>query len=147
MFKWIRERKLTKKFKEFVGFNSYTAQAMKLETDEQLKEHCLKCIDKIAKDNKKEIKSVSLEDIYRVLSKVRKKTPKLLRQITLSQIEKTMKSAGSMSNTYQFIYSIANLTPVPLIFMPIKKIFGRRVKFVIVTWVVSLVAKEIYNNK
>lgn len=74
MLKWFRKNKLIRKFKkEFEGFNSYTLQAMKLKTDEQLKEHCLKCIDKIAKDNKKDIKSVSLEDIYRVLYKIRKK--------------------------------------------------------------------------
>ena len=148
MFKWIEKKKLIRKFKkEFEGFNSYTLQAVKLKTDEQLKEHCLKCIDKIAKDNKKDIKSVSLEDIYRVLSKIRKKTPKLLREIKLSQIEKTIKSFRTAGDISQLIYGIAYLTPIPVLLIPIKKIFGKRIKYVIVTWIVSLVATEIYANR
>ena len=120
---------------------------MKLKTDEQLKEHCLKCIDKIAKDNKKDIKSVSLEDIYRVLYKIRKKTPKLLREIKLSQIEKTIKSLETMGDISQLIYSMAYLTPIPALLIPIKKIFGKRIKYVIVTWIVSLIATEIYSGR
>ncbi|MDE0118971.1 MAG: hypothetical protein OXM55_03055 [Bdellovibrionales bacterium] len=136
MFKWFRK-----------GFNSYTLQAMKLKTDEELKEHCLKCIDKIAKDNKKDIKSVSLEDIYRVLYKIRKKTPKLLREIKLSQIEKTIKSFETVGDISSLIYSIAYSTPIPVLLIPIKKIFGKRIKYVIVIWIASVVAMEIYGSK
>ena len=148
MFKWIRERKLVRKFKkEFEGFNSYTLQAVKLKTDEQLKDHCLKCLDKIAKDNKKDIKSISLEDFYRVLSKIRKKTPRLLREIKLSHIEKTIKSGKTAGDVFSFIYSLAYSTPIPVLLIPIKKVLGKRIKYVIVTWIVSLIATEIYGNK
>ena len=148
MFEWFKEKKLIRKFrKEFERFNSYTLQAVKLKTDEQLKEHCFKCIDKIAKDNKKDIKSVSLEDIYRVLYKIRKKTPKLLREIKLFQIEKTIKSFRTVGDISPFIYSIAYLSPTPMLFIPIKRILGKRIKYVIVTWIVSLAAIEIYGNK
>ena len=148
MFKWIKRQRLIRKFKkEFQGFNAYTLQAMKLTTDEQLKEHCLKCIDKIAKDNNKDIESVSLEDIYRVLYKIRKKTPKLLREIKLSQMQKTVKSLEGAGDISSLVFSIAFLSPIPALLIPIKKVFGKKIKYVIVTWVVSLVAKEIYGSK
>ena len=68
MFQRLKNKKLIRKFKKkFEEFNSYTLQAMKLKTDEQLKEHCLKCVNKIAKDNKKDIKLVSLEDISQLI--------------------------------------------------------------------------------
>ena len=117
MFKWIRKQKLIRKFrKEFEGFNSYTLQAVKLRTDEELKEHCVKCVNKIAKDNKKDIKSVSLEDIYWALYEIRKKTPKLLREIKLFQIEKTIRSFKTTGDISALISSIAYLTPIPALF-------------------------------
>lgn len=148
MFKWIKRRKLIRKFKkEFEGFNSYTLQAMKLKTDEELKKHCIKCVNKIAKDNKKDIKSVSLEDIYWALYEIRKKTPKLLRDIKLFQIEKATKSFKATGDISALISSIAYLTPIPVLFMPIKKIIGKRIKYVIVTWIVSVVATAVYGSK
>ena len=148
MITWIKKKILTNQFKrKFVYFNSYTLQAFKLKTDKQLKEHCLNCIDKIAKDNKKDIKSVSLEDIYRVLYKIRKKTPKLLRQVTLSELEKTIKSVGTAGDISSLIYSVAGFTPVPLLYLPLKKFLGKRIKYVMITWVVSIIATEIYSGR
>ena len=145
MFNWIRKKKLIRKFrKEFENFNSYTLQAVKLKTDEELKEHCIKCINKIAEDNKKDIKSVSLEDIYWALYKIRKKTPKLLREIKLFQIEKIIKSFKATGDISSLISSVIYLTPIPALFIPIKKIIGKRAKYVVVTWIVSVVATEVY---
>ena len=147
MFQWIRKNRLIKKFKkEFEGFNSYTLQAAKLKTDEQLKEHCLKCIDKIAKDNKKDTKEVSLEDIYQALHEIRNKTPKLLREIKLSQIEKTTKSVKTVGDISSLICGIALATPIPALLIPIKKFLGKRIKYVITTWIVSIIAMEIYGS-
>ena len=144
---WIKTKILKSRFKrKFVRFNKYTAKAFKLKTDEDFKRLCLECMNEIAGENKKDIKSVSLDDIWRVLNKIRKKTPKLLRKITLYQIINLKNISSSMSNTFSFVHSILSLTPVPLMFVGLKKIFGKKVEYAFKIYIVSMIAEEIYKG-
>ena len=144
---WIKTNFLKLKFKKkFVRFNKYTTRAFMLKTDEDFKKLCWECVNKIAGENKKDIKSVSLEDIYRVLDKIRKKTPKLLRRITLYQIINLKNISSSMTDTFNFIRSISSLTPVPLIFIGLKKILEKRVEYAFKVYIVSIIAEEIYRG-
>ncbi len=144
---WIKRKFLENKFKKrFVCFNEYTLKAFKINKDSDFKHLCIECIDEIAKRNNKDIKSVSLEDIYRVLHKIRKRTPKLLRRITLYQIIKLKDIGSSAGNAFNIIYSISQLTPIPLMYVGLKKIFGKRIGYVVQIYIVSVIAKEIYEG-
>ena len=132
--------------RKFVGFNKHTAKAFTLTKDEDFKKLCLECIQSIAGKNKKDIKSVSLEDIYRVLHKIRQKTPKLLRKITLSQVINLKNTTSSFSNIVNFIRAISNLTPIPLIYIGLKKTLGKRVEYAFKIYIVSVIAEEIYRG-
>ena len=148
MFSWIKNQPLWQQFeKKFVQFDSYTVKAVKIKSDEELKDFCLKCLNQIAKENNKDVKSVSLEDIHRALSKVRQKTPDLLRQITWSQMEKGFKTAKTVGDGSSLFISIASLNPLPLLFWPLKKLFGKKIKYVMTVWLVSFMAKEVYGGE
>lgn len=147
MVKWIKRKLLKYKFlKKFVYFNKYTAQAFKASTDEEFKKLCWKCVHEIAKNNDKDIRSVSLEDIYRVLYSIRKRTPKLLRRITLQQIIKFKDISSKTGGTYNFITGIACATPLPLIYVGLKKVIGSRVEYAFQMYIISLIAEEIYRK-
>ena len=146
-FNKIKKKFLILKFKKkFVYFNRYTLQAFKINSDEEFKKLCWKCVEETAKQNKKDIKSISLEDIYRVLHKIRKKFPKLLRRITLNQflnLKKTMSVAGDVGH---IIYFISHLTPVPLIYLGLKKMIGKRVEYAFKIYILTWIAQEIYKG-
>ena len=147
MLSWIKKQPLFKRFEEkFINFDSYTLKATKIKSDEELKDFCLDCLHQIAQKHNKDVKSISLEDIYRALSKVRKKTPDLFRQITWSQMEKGFKTAKTVGDSSSLFISIASLNPLPLMFWPLKKLFGKKIKYVMTVWLVSLMAKEIYGG-
>ena len=147
MLNWMKNNPLLKKFeKKFINFNSYTLKATKIKSDEELKDFCLNCLHSIAKQNNKDIKSVSLEDIYRALHKVRQKTPDLLRQVTWSQMEKGFKTAKTVGDGSSLFISIASLNPLPLMFWPLKKFFGKKIKYVMTVYLVSFMAKEVYGG-
>ena len=147
-FDKIKQKILILKFKKnFVCFNKYTLQAFKTHSDEEFKKLCWKCIEETAKQNKKDIKSISLEDIYRVLYKIRKKFPKLLRRVTLNQFLKmknTLSLAGDASNVVWFISS---LTPLPLIYAVVKKVIGKRAEYVFKIYLLTWIAQEIYKGE
>ena len=147
MISWVKRKLLKYKFlKRFVYFNKYTAQAFKISTDKEFNELCLKCISEIAKNNNKDIKSVSLEDVYRVLYQIRKRTPKLLRRITLHQIMKFKDISSKTGDTFNLITAIGYATPVPLMYVGLKKIIGNRVEYTFKMYVISLIAEEIYKE-
>ena len=130
-FDKIKKKILIFKFKKsFVYFNKYTRQAFKTHSDEEFKRLCWKCVKETAKQNKKDIKSVSLEDIYRVLYKIRKKFPKLLRRITLNQFLKTKNTLSVAGDVSNVIWFISSLTHLPLIYVVLKKIIGKRSEYV-----------------
>ena len=146
-FNRLKTKILTSRFiRKFVYFNKYTLQAFKISSDEEFKTLCWKCVEETAKQNKKDIKSVSLEDIYRVLHKIRKKFPKILRRVTLSQfikLQKTMSTAGDASNVVWFI---SNLTPVPLVYLSVKKLIGKRVEYAFKIYILTWIIQEIYKS-
>lgn len=147
MISWVKRKVLKSKFnRDFVCVNKYTKRAFNLKTDKDFKKLCWECIGDIAGENKKDIKAVSLEDIYRVLDKIRKKTPKLLRRITLHQLMQLKEISSSAGNAYNIIYSISNLTPVPLVYTVLKNFFGKRIGYVVKIYIVSAIAKEIYEG-
>lgn len=147
MVKWVKRKFLKNKFlKRFVYFNKYTAQAFKVSTDEEFKKLCWTCVDEIAKNNDKDIKSVSLEDIYRVLYQIRKRTPKLLRRITLHQIIKFKDISSTTGDTFNLITAIGYATPVPLMYVGLKKIVGNKVEYAFKMYIISLIAEEIYKE-
>jgi len=122
-------------------------QAFKISTDEEFKKLCWQCVDEIAKNHDKDIKSVSLEDIYRVLYRIRKKTPKLLRRITLHQIIKFKDISSKTGNIFNLITAIGYATPVPLMYVGLKKIIGNRVEYAFKMYIISLIAEEIYRKE
>ena len=146
-FNKVKKKLLIRKFKKkFVCFNKYTLQAFKINSDEEFKKLCWKCVEETAKQNKKDIKSISLEDIYRVLHKIRKKFPKLLRRVTLNQFlnfKKTISVTGDIGNV---IYFISYLTPLPLIYLGLKKMIGKRVEYAFKIYILSWVVQEIYKG-
>ena len=147
MINLIKRKLLKYKFlKRFVSFNKYTAQAFKVSTDEEFKKLCWRCVSEIAKNNDKDIKSVSLEDIYRVLYKIRKRTPKLLRRITLNQIMKFKDISSKTGDTFNLVTAIGYATPVPLMYVGLKKIVGNRVEYAFKMYIISLIAEEIYKK-
>ena len=147
-FDTIKKQFLFLKFKKsFVYFNKYTLQAFKINSDEEFEKLCWKCVEEIAAQNKKDIKSISLEDVYQVLHKIRKRTPKLLRKVTLYQIIKLKEVSSSTSDTFNIIIGIARLTPIPLIYVGLKKIFGKRVGYAFKIYILTRIAQELYKRK
>lgn len=147
MFNWIKQKFLERKFKkQFVHFNKWTLQAFKVKTDEDFKKLCLECVNEIAGQHKKDIKSLSLEDIYRVLHKIREKTPKILRKITLYQLIKLKDIGSKTSDAFYIIKGISGLAVIPLIYVGLKKIIGKRVEYAFKMYIVSLIANELYKE-
>ncbi len=148
MIQFIKNKILESSFnRKFKFFNQYTRRAFHLKTDEQLKEYSLKCIREIAKENKKEITSLSLDDVYRVLCKIRKKTPGLLRKITLKQVIQIVQTTDKAGYASNLIYALAYSTPLPLTYIPLKFFLGKKIKYVFVVWIVTLTACELYKRK
>ena len=147
LFSLLKHKTLLNKFnKNFVQFNKYTLQAFKVQSDEEFKKLCWKCIEETAKQNKKDIKSISLEDIYRVLYKIRKKFPKILRRVTLNQFIKCQQSMSLAGDVSNIIYFISHLTPVPLIYLGVKKAIGKKVEYVFKMYILTWIAQEIYKE-
>ena len=147
LFSQLRRKFLSFKFKKnFVRFNKYTVQAFKLNSDEEFKKLCWRCAEETAKENKKDIKEVSLEDVYRVLYRIRKKCPKLLRKITLYQIVKLKGITSSASNIFNVAYSIGGMTVVPIMYLGLKKIFGKKVEYAFKMYIVSLIVQAVYKR-
>lgn len=137
-----REHKFKKKF---VNFNKYTKEAFLIKTDEDFNKLLFKYANEIAGENKKNIKSVSLEDIYRVVSKIRKKTPKFLRKITLFQIVNFKKIISDLFDIREII-KIINLSPISLISLSLRKFFGKRIEYVLKIYIASLIFQELYGE-
>lgn len=147
LFSLLKHKALIHKFnKKFVQFNKYTLQAFKVQSDEEFKKLCWKCIEETAKQNKKDIKSISLEDIYRVLYKIRKKFPKILRRVTLNQFIKCQQSISLAGDAGNIIYFISHLTPVPLIYLGVKKAVGKKVEYAFKMYMLTWIAQEIYKG-
>ena len=146
-FNKIKKRVLIHKFKKnFVSFNKYTVQAFKTNSDEEFNKLCWKCIEETAKQNKKDIKSISLEDVYQVLYKIRKKFPKILRRVTLNQFVKLQKSMSLAGDASNLIYFVSHLTPLPLIYLGLKKIIGKKVEYAFKIYILTWMAQEIYKG-
>ena len=148
MLSKLKRKVLAFKFnKKFVQFNRWTFRAFKVNSDEEFKKLCWQCAEETAKDNKKDIKEVSLEDIYTVLYKIRKRCPKLLRKITLYQVIKLKSISSSVSDAFSIIYSISGLTLVPIVYVGLKKIFGNKMEYAFKMYVFSLIFQSIYAEK
>ena len=145
MFNWLFNKTKLQKFKSrFVHYNKYTFRAFKCKSDDQFREVFWECIDDTASANNKDKQDVSLEDIYRVLHRIRKKTPNLLRRITLKQLT-TVKTTGNfISDFFGLIYGIAGVNIIPIVYVGLKKVFGKRVEYVFKIYLVSILAQEIY---
>ena len=143
----IKAKFLERQFKkQFVHFNKWTRRAFKLKTDEDFNKLFLECVTEIADSHKKDIKSVSLEDIYRVLHNIRKKTPKMLRKITLYQVIKLKDITSTTSDAFYIIKGISGLAVIPLIYVGLKRIIGKRVEYAFKMYVVSVIANELYKR-
>ena len=137
------ERKFKKKF---VHFNKWTKRAFKIKTDEDFNKLFLECVNEIAKSHKKDPRSISLEDLYRVLHKIRKKTPKILRRITLYQVIKLKNTASITGDILAVIKAISGLIVIPLMYVGLKRILGRRVEYAFKMYIVSVILNELYRG-
>ncbi len=143
----IKEKFLKRKFKkQFVHFNKWTLQAFTITTDEDFKKLLKECVNEIAGSHKKDPKSISLDDIHRVLSKIKKKTPKLLRKITIYQVIKIKDTASITFDTFNIIKVIAGSAVIPLIYIGLKKALGKRVEYAFKMYIVSVIANELYRR-
>ena len=147
----LREKLSFFKFKkQIMGFNSYTRKAFTVKTDEEFKKLCWECVEDIAQQNKKDIKEVSLEDVYQVLSKIRKKFPKILRKVTLYQVLKVKDSLSTTSDIFNVLYSIALSTGWPIAYIGIKKVlekaFGKRIEYAFKMYILGLISQELYHS-
>ena len=148
MFCWINKKILSNKFKrKFKHFNKYTKKAFKINDDKQFEDLCWQCINDVAKQHNKNWKSFNLEDVYQVLSTIRNKTPEVLRKITLEQIIKTANMVDKGSIILNLIYGITKLNPVPLAYVALKPIFGKKIGYVFKIYIVSIILEELYTTK
>ena len=135
MFGFVKNKILESSFnRKFRFFNKYTRRAIFLKTNEELEKYARQCIEEIAQENKKRWSSLSLDDIYRVLCAIRKKTPGLLRKITLEQMMKIYKTTDKAGYGFNLIWAFAHSSPMPLMYIPLKLTFGRKIKDVFIIW-------------
>ncbi len=145
MFSWMRNKILNSSVNnKYKIFNQYTKGALALKTDEEFKKYCFQCFEKISKENKKDIKSLSLADISRVLNKINKKAPKLLRKITLKQFQQALTFTGTAGNFMTIISAIAS--PFSLVYLALKLKYKEKAKYAFGIWVVTWIAREIYEK-
>ena len=132
------------KLKQFVPWNQWTKKALKCKTEKEFKELCLQCFQETAKESGKDIKDISLEDVYRVLHAVRKRTPEVLRKITLKQALDLKTGISNTSDLFNVIYGVLAVQPSLLLLVGLKKVFGKRAEFALKIHIVSLIARALY---
>ena len=139
-------RILTGKLQKFVRWNKWTFRAFKCKTEEDFRELCLQCFNEIAAESDKDWKDVSLEDLYRVLHKIRQKAPKMLRKMTLKQALNIKAGVSKSSDLFNIIYGLIALQPSLLVLFGLKKAFGKRAEYGFKISLVQLIADEIYKG-
>ncbi len=145
MFSWMRNKILNSSVNnKYKIFNRYTKGALALKTDKEFQDYSFQCFEKISKENKKDIKSLSLADISRVLNKINKKAPKLLRKITLRQFQQALTFTGTVGNFMTIISAIGS--PFYIVYFALKLRYRKRVKYAFGIWVVTWIAREIYEK-
>ena len=136
--------------KNIVGFNQFTRRALTVKTDEEFRKLCWECVQDMAKKNKKDMKEVSLEDLYRVLSKIRKKFPKVLRTVTLYQVLNAKESLSKTSDVFNVLYGIALSTGWPFVYVGLKqafeKAFGKQIEYAFKMYILTLITRELYRS-
>ena len=101
--------------------------ALKSKSDEELKQHLFKVIRETAKKNGKDIYSISLEDVYQALTEIRNSWYGfILRKIKLSQFITIKKTTDKIGQAVTVTSSFMN--PIYLVFLPVKKYVGFKVK-------------------
>ena len=119
--------------------------AIKLKTDEELKQHLFKVIEDTAKKNGKDIYSVSLEDIYQALTEIRNSWYGfILRRIKLSQFITLKKTADKISPVFTVVSAFKN--PIYLAWLPIKKHITPKIKNLSWHFGVKWFFKKIYKQ-
>ena len=137
---------VTGKLKKFVRWNKWTFRAFKCKTEEDFRRLCLQCFNEIAAESNKNWKDVSLEDLYRVLHKIRQKSPKMLRNMTLKQALNLKDGISKSSDLFNIIYGLIALQPSLLVLFGLKKAFGKRAEYGFKISLVQLIADEIYKG-
>ena len=119
--------------------------ALKLKTDEELKQHLLSVIEETARKNGKGLYSVSLEDVYQALTTIRNSWYGfLLRKIKISQFITIKKTSDRVGQVVTVASSFTN--PVYLAFLPIKKYVGFKIKNLGWHFGAKWLAKKIYRQ-
>ncbi len=147
MLNWIKGKVLNSSFnKKHRVFNKYVKKALSIKTDTEFKRHCINCFKQVAKEHQKDFSSISLDDIYRVLTKVRRIAPAVLRKVTVKQLLDIIRGVDRTSHFTSFIYALAG-SKISMIYFPIRMLYGKRLKYAIGTWSVTRIAYEIYGDK
>ena len=124
---------------------SYFCRAFKAKSDKDFKTLALDCWKETAKKHNKDIKDVSLEDLYRVLSRIRKLMPGFLKKITLNQFLKFMNGASKTGDVLSVIESMT-LNPLFLAKIGFKRVFGSRTSRIAKIYTIKKIADEIYKE-
>ena len=124
---------------------SYFARAWKVKSDKGFKTLLMNCFKEIARKHKKDIKDVSLEDIYRVVSRLRKLMPGFFKKVTLNQFLKFMKGASKAGDIISIIEA-ATLHPLFLAQIGLKRVFGTKIGRVATIYTIKKIANDIYGG-
>ena len=134
-------------------YNKWTETAFTVKTDEDFKKLCLKCIEDTAKKNNKDKFSVSFDDIFRGMEKL--KNAKLFKipyakKITL----KFIKNASDITNwsflSIALFTSIINLNPVGFFASLGFKNFIKletKLKYTLAIYCLSVFIEEVYKTE
>ena len=106
---------------------SYFARAWKVKSDKGFKTLLMNCCKETAKKHNKDIKDISVEDLYQLLRQVRRFMPGSLKKITLNQFLKFMKGASKAGDILSIIEAIAFHYPLLLAPIGIKRVFGTKI--------------------
>ena len=134
------------KFYSSMGKKVNVYSALKLKSDEELKQHVLKVIEETAKKNGKNIYSVSLEDVYQALKEVRNSWyGVVLRRVKLSQFITIKKTTDKIGQVVTVASSVKN--PLYLAFRPVKKYMGFKLRYLGYHFGVKWFFNKIYKAK